>query len=216
MISFENVSKFYQTKRGEVRSLDGLSLQVKTGEFVAIRGPSGCGKTTLLLTAGAMLRPTSGRVTADGQDLGALSGCERARFRACKIGFVFQMFHLLPYLSVLENVLVAGGGAAGEVARAGELLDQLGLSGRMHHRPAELSTGERQRTAIARALLNQPKLILADEPTGNLDPENADEVFRHLQAFHRAGGTVVLVTHGTAADAFADRVVEMQAGAVKK
>ena len=215
MIHFQNVSKVYPTKQGAVKSLAGLNLEVKAGEFVAIRGPSGCGKTTLLLTAGGMLRPTAGRITVDGQDLGGLSGQERARFRARKIGFVFQMFHLLPYLSVMDNVLLAADSASDHVERARKLLDHLGLSARAHHRPSELSTGERQRTAIARALLNQPKLILADEPTGNLDPENAAEVFRHLQAFHRTGGTVVLVTHGTAADAYADRVVEMRSGSVK-
>ena len=216
MIRFENVCKIYPTKQGEVKSLDGLNLDVKSGEFVVVRGASGCGKTTLLLTAGGMLRPTAGRITVDGQDLGGLSGPERARFRARKIGFVFQMFHLLPYLSVMDNVLLAADSASDHVERAGKLLDHLGLSMRSRHRPSELSTGERQRTAIARALLNQPKLILADEPTGNLDPENAAEVFRHLRAFHRTGGTIILVTHGTAADAYVDRVVEMQSGSVKK
>ncbi|MBI2927565.1 MAG: ABC transporter ATP-binding protein [Verrucomicrobia bacterium] len=216
MVRFENVSKIYPTSRGAVKSLDALSLEVKAGEFIALRGPSGCGKTTLLLTAGGMLRPTSGRVTVDGQDLYALSSRERAQFRARKIGFVFQMFHLVPYLNAVENVLLAANPATKnpDRDRAARLLAQLGMTPRADHKPADLSTGERQRTAIARALLNEPKLILADEPTGNLDPENAAEVFRHLQEFHRAGGTVLVVTHGTTADAFADRVVEMRAGAV--
>ena len=218
MLRFENVTTIHATARGEVRSLDRLSLEVKAGEFVVLRGPSGCGKTTLLLTAGGMLRPTSGRVTVDGQDLYALSGRERNRFRGQHLGFVFQMFHLLPYLNVRENILLAAnanrGNASATRERARDLLKRLGLEPREQHPPAALSTGERQRTAIARALLNQPKLLLADEPTGNLDPGNAAEVFRQFQAFHGTGGTVLLVTHGAGADAHADRVLEMRAGSL--
>jgi ABC-type lipoprotein export system ATPase subunit len=254
MLAFENVTKIHRTARGEVRSLDGLNLEVKAGEFVVLRGPSGCGKTTLLLTAGGMLRPTSGRVTLDGRDLYSLSPGERNRLRAQAIGFVFQMFHLLPYLDVRENILLAarpaglevgvsrevaltpafsrptgegarrageglcgisgrGGAGVGAIGeRVEELLHLLGLKSREHHRPSALSTGERQRAAIARALFHRPRLILADEPTGNLDPANATEVFRLLKSFHQTGGTLVLVTHGTAADAFADRVIEMRGG----
>jgi ABC-type lipoprotein export system ATPase subunit len=218
MLCFENVTTLHATARGEVRSLDRLSLEVKSGEFVVLCGPSGCGKTTLLLTAGGMLRPTSGRVTVEGQDLYALSGRERNRFRGQHLGFVFQMFHLLPYLNVRENILLAAnanrGNASATRERARDLLKRLGLEPREQHAPAALSTGERQRTAIARALLNQPQLLLADEPTGNLDPGNAAEVFRQLQAFHRTGGTILLVTHGAGADAYADRVLEMRAGSL--
>ena len=216
MIRCEQLSKVYRAAQGEVRSLDEFNLEVKAGEFVCVRGPSGCGKTTLLLMIGGMLRPTSGRVTVDGQDLYALNIRERAQFRARKIGFVFQMFHLVPYLNVLENVLLASGpgrnGAAPDRAR--DLLTRLGLAQRERHRPAQLSAGERQRAAIARALLNEPRLILADEPTGNLDPDNAAEVFRHLSEFNRAGGTVVLVTHGCTGENYASRVIQMQAGRI--
>jgi len=218
MLRFENVTTLRATTRGEVRILDRLCLEVNPGEFVVLRGPSGCGKTTLLLTAGGMLRPTTGRVTVDDREIYALSGRERNRFRGRRIGFVFQMFHLLPYLNVRENILLAAntnrGDASATRERARELLKRLGLEPREHHRPAALSTGERQRTAIARALLNQPRLVLADEPTGNLDPDNAAEVFRQLQAFHGTGGTILLVTHGTGADAYADRVLEMRAGSL--
>ena len=217
MIRFEHVSKIHRNRRGTVQALDDVDLAVAPGEFVAIRGPSGCGKTTLLLGAGGMQRPSSGRITVNGQDLYALGPAERARFRAAHLGFVFQMFHLVPYLNVLENVLLAATAAAARantLERARRLLDRLGLAARLHHRPADLSTGERQRTAIARALLNQPRLLLADEPTGNLDPANAAEVFQHLADFHRAGGTLLVVTHGDAGVPLVDRVVEMRSGRI--
>jgi putative ABC transport system ATP-binding protein len=216
MIQLENLVKIYQTAQGPVRSLDGVNLAVKPGEFIVVHGRSGSGKTTLLLTIGGMLHPSAGRVTVDGQDVYAAGQRERAQFRARKIGFVFQMYHLVPYLHVLDNVLLAGTSEPGGVrlARARELLTQLGLETRWSHKPAELSAGERQRTAIARALLPQPKLVLADEPTGNLDPENGAEVFRHLAEYHRQGGTVIVATHGPAADQFADRIIELQAGSI--
>ncbi len=218
MIRFDSVSKIYPTRAGEVRSLDGVNLEIRAGEFVALRGPSGCGKTTMLLAAGGMLRPTSGRITVGDESLYSLGPAERARFRARNIGFVFQMFHLVPYLDVLDNVLLAAVPSGLAKAEAGKralgILDRLGLGPRLSHRPADLSTGERQRAAIARALLNQPRLLLADEPTGNLDPANEREVFIHLREFHRAGGTVVIVTHGNTANDYADRVVSMESGKV--
>jgi ABC-type lipoprotein export system ATPase subunit len=214
MISCQGLSKIYHTAQGEIHSLNGLNLEIQRGDFVCVRGPSGCGKTTLLHTLGGMLRPTRGSVRIAGDEIYALSSRERARFRAAKIGFVFQMFHLVPYLSVLDNVLLAANGKASVDSRkrATELLEQLGLTPRQHHTPAELSAGERQRTALARALLNRPELILADEPTGNLDPDNAKEVFDHLKTFQQSGGTLVVVTHGATAGDFAGRILEMRAG----
>lgn len=216
MIRCEGLSKIYHRGKEEIRSLVEFDLKVSAGEFVVIRGPSGCGKTTLLLMLGGMLRPTAGHTIVADQDLYSLDSTQRAQFRASTIGFVFQMFHLVPYLNVLENVLMAGNAIKPEASRvrARDLLKQFGLEHRMKHTPSELSAGERQRTAIARALLNSPKLILADEPTGNLDPENATEVFRHLSAFHKSGGTVIVVTHGNGADSFSNRVVRMQAGTI--
>ena len=217
MIRCDEVTKTFRKNGSEVTSLDRFTAEVAEGEFVAVRGPSGCGKTTLLLTLGGMQRPSAGSVQLGGRDLYALSPSERAGLRSSEIGFVFQMFHLVPYLDLLGNVLLAcPGKPSAEVRRrAGGLLDELGLAKRASHRPGELSAGERQRLAVARALLNRPKLILADEPTGNLDPENAAEVIRHLAEFHRGGGTVVLVTHGAAADAHADRTLRLEQGQLK-
>jgi ABC-type lipoprotein export system ATPase subunit len=217
MIRCDEVTKIFRKNGSEVTSLDRFTAEVAEGEFVAVRGPSGCGKTTLLLTLGGMQRPSAGSVQLGGRDLYALSPAERAGLRSSEIGFVFQMFHLVPYLDLLGNVLLAcPGKPSAEVRRrAGGLLDELGLADRASHRPGELSAGERQRLAVARALLNRPKLILADEPTGNLDPENAAEVIRHLAEFHRGGGTVVLVTHGASADAHADRTLRLEQGRLK-
>ena len=216
MLRFENVSKIYRTRRGEVKALDEISLAVQKGEFVVVRGPSGSGKTTLLLTAGGMLRPTRGQAVVNGTDIYAMSDRERAKFRAEHLGFVFQMFHLVPYLSVVENALLAtnaGPSRAGR-AEARVLLKRLHLSEREHHKPSELSAGERQRTAIARAMLNRPKIILADEPTGNLDPDNAAEVIGYLAEFHRDGGTVIVITPGKVADTHADRIIHLREGRI--
>ena len=214
MIRCDEVTKIFRKNGSEVTSLDRFTADIGAGEFVAVRGPSGSGKTTLLLTLGGMQRPSAGLVLFSGRDLYGLSPADRARLRSAEIGFVFQMFYLVPYLDLMGNVLLASPGKPGPAVRqrAGELLDKLGLAERVSHRPGELSTGERQRLAVARALLNRPKLILADEPTGNLDPENAAEVVRHLAEFHQAGGTVVLVTHGTAADTHAARFLRLRQG----
>ncbi len=214
MLILQDLTKTYRTRAGEVKALDGVSLQIDKGEFVAVCGPSGSGKTTLLMMIAAMLRPSGGTVRFDEGDVYEMTGPARARFRAEKIGFVFQMFHLVQYLNVLENVLLAAAVVRGRdgKAQAAELLQRLGLQHRLGHRPSELSAGEKQRTAIARALLNQPKLILADEPTGNLDPENARCVLQHLQGFQKEGGTVIVATHGPAAQEFATRTINLREG----
>ena len=218
MVHPQQITKVFRTRGRQITALDDVSLDIQQGQFVVIRGPSGSGKTTLLLVLGGMLRPTRGQVIVDGRDIYAMSGRARAEFRARTIGFVFQMFHLVPYLSVLENVvLAAGAGGNGATrAEARQLLKHLRLADREHHRPSELSAGERQRTAIARALLNRPKLLLADEPTGNLDPENAADVIEALAMFHHRGGTVVVVTHGIAADRHADRIVCLRDGRIEE
>jgi putative ABC transport system ATP-binding protein len=205
MIACKQVTKRF----GAVTALAPFDLEVTAGEFIAIKGASGSGKTTLLLTLGGMLRPSDGTVSFDGEDLYSQSSTARAEYRATEVGFVFQMFHLVPYLGVEENVRLAMRNGA-MTQRPRELLEQFGLGHRLTHTPGELSAGERQRVALARALVNEPRLILADEPTGNLDPENDRQVFEHLSEFHRAGGTVIVVTHGSTADEFADRIVNLE------
>ncbi|QDU98000.1 ABC transporter ATP-binding protein [Lignipirellula cremea] len=212
MITFESVSKVYQTPQGEVRALDNVSLSISAGEFIAVRGHSGCGKSTLLSLAGGLSTPTTGQVHVAGQNLTAMSSSQRAALRATHIGFVFQMFHLLPYLSVLDNVLVAADNAPAAKQEALALLERFGMADRLQHRPAELSAGERQRTAMARALLHHPQLLLADEPTGNLDPQNAVGVLDLIAEFHQQGGTVLLVTHDETAAGYAQQTLELRAG----
>jgi len=214
VIQVTDVSKVYPGRGGQVRALDGLTLTVQQGDFVAVRGPSGSGKSTLLLSIGGMNHPSSGQVRVDGVDVYGLSGRDRARFRARNVGFVFQMFHLVPYLSVLENVLLPSGLAQIDEPRerALELLDRFRMSARAHHKPGELSTGERQRTAVARALINRPWLVLADEPTGNLDPETGAQILGYLSEFSQAGGTVVVVTHEPWVEEYATRTVQIREG----
>ena len=212
-IEVSGLRKVYAGRGGEVRALAGVDLTLRPGTFTTVRGPSGCGKTTLLLALGGMLRPTSGNVRVGGHDLYAMSRTERARVRAEQIGLVFQLFHLVPYLDVRENVLLGAHGL--DVQETLEpLLVQLGIADRARHRPSELSAGERQRVALARALAAAPAVILADEPTGNLDPDTGAEVIRHLAAFRDGGGTVVMVTHGSDGDAVADRTVRVAAGRI--
>ncbi|MCD6287625.1 MAG: ABC transporter ATP-binding protein [Candidatus Hydrogenedentes bacterium] len=215
MLVLENVEKVYGGDNGAVRALDGVSLTAGAGDFVAVWGPSGCGKTTLLLTAGGLLKPTAGRIIVNGKDLYGVSSDVRASVRASTIGFVFQQFYLVPYLTVLDNVLapsLATSSSANMRDRAIELIERFGLGHRRDSRPATLSTGERQRTALARALLNNPQIIMADEPTGNLDPTNGETVLRHLADFASGGGTVMLVTHDQQAANYATRMVNMDAG----
>ena len=197
MLTTESISKFYQRPEGKINALEKVSFDLAAGEFITVQGKNGAGKTTILLTVGGLLVPDEGRVVVAGQDLYALTPEARARFRGATIGFVFQEFHLIPYLSVMENVLTPSLAmpAADAPERARELIGRFDLLDRIHHFPAELSTGERQRTALARALLNRPKLLLADEPTGNLDRENAAVILRYLAEFAEAGGAVLLVTH---------------------
>jgi putative ABC transport system ATP-binding protein len=218
LLELRNVSQVFRKRSRPVKALDDVTLQVRAGEFIVVRGPSGSGKTTLLLIVGGMLRPSGGQVLLNGSDIYGMNGRRRAAFRAENTGFVFQMFHLVPYLSLLENVELPAGARPRSAGwgRADELLGQIGLGHRRLHRPSELSAGERQRAAVARAMLNQPRLILADEPTGNLDPENAAEVIRMLADFHRSGGTVILVTHGTAADAHAGRIIHLREGRIEQ
>lgn len=218
MIHMEQIRKTYAGKPTPVHAIRDVSLDLDTGEFVAVQGPSGCGKSTLLLTAGGLLKPDSGKVLIADQNSYSLNSNERAAFRARNIGFVFQQFHLVPYLTVLENVLspaIAVAQPAGDIRqRAEQLVEHFGLSDRRNHIPGELSSGERQRTALARALLNQPQLLLADEPTGNLDGESAEAVLGYLKEFAESGGAVLLVTHDNRAEKFVQRTIHLRDGQI--
>ncbi len=216
MIHLEGIGKTYRTPGAAIDALVGVNLEIPAGQFAVVRGPSGCGKTTLLSLIGGLATPTVGRVRVKGEDLGPMSPERRAAFRAHHIGFVFQTFHLLPYLSVWRNVALAAipGEAASAADRARDLLARFRLEHRLEHRPGELSTGECQRVAIARALLNRPSLLLADEPTGNLDSENASAVLDLIAGFHREGGTVVLVTHEEWITRQAQRVILLREGRI--
>ena len=217
MLSVRNLSKSYPRRRGSVQALDDVSLDVGAGELVVVHGPSGCGKTTLLLAAGGLLAPDAGEVNVNGQSPYQVGPDARAAFRATTIGFVFQQFHLVPYLSALDNVraacLAAGSSDAGDSAR--QLIERFGLAGRADHLPGQLSTGERQRTALARAMINHPKLILADEPTGNLDEDNGRVVLDSLAEFAAAGGAVLLVSHDAAVSRHAWRIARLDNGRIR-
>ena len=214
MLSATHISKTYRVGDKLVQALDDVSVQVDAGQFVTVKGPSGCGKTTLLLAAGALMAPDAGTVEVGGQDPYRLAPNPRAAFRAGNIGFVFQQFHLVPYLSVLDNVLTPSLARPrpGARDRAAALVARFGLSDRAGHLPGQLSTGERQRAALARAMLNEPKLILADEPTGNLDEVNAHGVLEALAEFASAGGAVLLVTHDEKVAQYAHRAVHLNQG----
>jgi ABC-type lipoprotein export system ATPase subunit len=203
----------------QVHALQGISLSIGPGEFVAIVGKSGSGKSTFMNILGCLDRPSQGSYLLDGQDVAALSADERAELRGEKIGFVFQAFNLIPRTSALENVelplIYSGVSRAEQTRRARESLDKLGLRERADHHPSELSGGEQQRVAIARALVNRPKLLLADEPTGNLDSRTSLEIMGILEQLNRGEGlTVVLVTHEADIAAFADRVLTFRDGEV--
>ena len=215
MLRVEHLTKTYQTSHGPLNALSEAAFEVHPGDFLVVKGASGSGKSTLLLMLGGMLRPTQGRVLFNDTDVYALGACGRAAFRANTVGFVFQMFHLAPYFNAVDNVLLAArNGSRAEDARA--LLDELGVGGRAGHRPAELSAGERQRVAVARALINRPALVLADEPTGNLDPENAAVVMGHLAEYRGDHAAVIVVTHGEDADSHATRMLRLRAGRLEE
>ncbi len=209
LVQLEQLTKEF----GTVSALADVSFTVDAGEWIAIMGPSGSGKTTLINILGGLEMPTSGRVRVDGTDVGALDERQLTRYRAEKIGFVFQQFHLVPYLTTLENVMLAQYfHSITNEAEAAAALRRVGLGDRMAHLPAQLSGGEQQRVAIARALINQPKLILADEPTGNLDEANEQIIVNLLRELHAAGHTILVVTHDPMIGRLADRRIELAHG----
>jgi putative ABC transport system ATP-binding protein len=217
MLEVKNLSKVFRGPNGVLNAVDNVSLQVKTGEFLAVQGPSGSGKTTLLLSIGGLESPDKGTVIVEGKNLYRMGSNARARFRAANIGFVFQQFYLIPYLNVMDNILAPSIALPHSEAskRAEELIEKFKLTDRSSHKPSQLSTGERQRTAMARALLNNPKLLLADEPTGNLDGENTGIILSFLSEFAKSGNMVLMVTHSEEATAYADRAIHLKKGKVQ-
>jgi len=212
----DDVHRVFQKGRQSVRAVDGVTLAVEEGEFVAIMGPSGSGKSTLLHLIGALDTPTSGLVEIDGQDLRTLSDLELSRLRNRIAGFVFQRYNLIPDLTAQANVELpmryARKSKTETAARAARLLEMVGLSSRAQHYPAELSGGEEQRVAIARALANKPRLLLADEPTGNVDSSTKDQLMTMLRQLNKDGMTILLVTHDRSVAAYAQRVVCLEDG----
>ncbi|HEV2289056.1 MAG TPA: ATP-binding cassette domain-containing protein [Candidatus Acidoferrales bacterium] len=198
---------------GDVRALDDISFTIESGEWIAIMGPSGSGKTTLINILGGLDTPTEGRAVVDTVDVGRLDEAALTRFRSEKIGFVFQQFHLVPYLTAVENVMLAQYfHSTTDETEAAEALRRVGLGERLAHLPSQLSGGEQQRVAVARALINHPKLILADEPTGNLDETNEETVIRLLRDLHSEGHTILMVTHDPSIGGLADRRIELAHG----
>ena len=211
MFELHDISRSWNNGDQKIQAVNRCSLQLNPGESLAIQGPSGSGKSTLLLISGGLLKPDAGDVRIDDRNLYELTPNQRSEFRATHLGFVFQQFHLIPYLNVLDNVCAPSMTVPlpDGKDRAIELLNQLGMSDRKYHRPGQLSVGEKQRTALARALLLEPKVILADEPTGNLDRQNTDNVMSTLNQFTESGGVLLLVTHDDHAASYAHRILHM-------
>lgn len=219
ILKTEDLTKIYKIGKMEVPALRGVSLEIETGEFVAIMGPSGCGKSTLLHLLGGLLSPTSGRILIAGEDLSKVSDAQRTDIRRRKIGFVFQRFNLFPTLTAEGNLKLAEkihSGNGGNPERRREVLRLLKLENKMHHKPLELSGGEQQRVALARAIVNNPAIILADEPTGNLDSENSQivlEMFRELN--EKFNQTIIMITHNPEAAAVCSRIIRMRDGRIE-
>jgi putative ABC transport system ATP-binding protein len=218
IIQSENVTKLYRIGKVDVEALRGVSLAVDKGEFVSIVGPSGSGKSTLFYILGGLTHATSGRVLIDGADFARLSDAQRTAMRKSKIGFVFQKFNLLPTLSARDNIEIAraiSGRNGGNPQFFEQVTQMLGIAGRLDHRPAEMSGGEQQRVALARALINRPAIVLADEPTGNLDSANSEVVLKMLrEANQKFGQTVLMITHNPEAAVIGDRIIHMRDGHV--
>jgi len=218
MISLTDIEKTYLMGQSRVRALDGVSLQIARGEYLAIMGPSGSGKSTLMNIIGCLDSPTSGSYRLNDREIARMEDDELARIRNREIGFIFQTFNLLSRAEAVRNVelplIYSGLPKQERQARAGKALEMVGLAGRIHHRPNEMSGGERQRVAIARAMVNRPSLLLADEPTGNLDSKTGEEIMALIAGLHATGNTIILVTHEEDLASKAPRVVRVRDGAI--
>jgi len=220
VIDINSLTKIYQTGKTDFKALNNVTLKIRKGDFVAIMGPSGSGKSTLMNIIGCLDRPTSGTVIIDGENISIVRDNELAEIRGRKIGFIFQKFNLIPTMTALKNIALPmvflGGTKADRDQRAAELLGKVGLTNWATHRPSELSGGQQQRIAIARALSNNPSIILADEPTGNLDTRTGEQIMELLVALNKEGKTILLVTHAIALKRFANRVINMLDGEVSE
>ena len=216
IVKADNLEKVYRVGRLDVPALRGVSLAVQEGEFIAVMGPSGCGKSTMLHLLGGLLSPTKGRIVIDGEELTAATDAKRTDIRRRKIGFVFQRFNLFPTLTAEGNLRLAErihGNGAGDADRRREILRMLRLEDKMHHKPLELSGGEQQRVALARAVVNRPAIVLADEPTGNLDSESSEIVLKMFRELNdRFNQTIIMITHNPEAAAACQRIIQMRDG----
>jgi len=220
ILQTENLTKTYKIGKVETHALRGVSLDIKAGEFVAVMGQSGCGKSTLLHLLGGLLSPTSGKIVIDGEDISEITDAKRTDIRRRKIGFVFQRFNLFPTLTAEGNLKLAEkihSGNGGNPERRLEVLRLLKLESRMHHKPLEMSGGEQQRVALARAVINRPAIILADEPTGNLDSENSEIVLNMFRELNdKFGQTIIMITHNPEAAAVCSRNIQMRDGQIEE
>jgi putative ABC transport system ATP-binding protein len=218
VIEIDSLTKIYKTGKTEFKALNNVSLRIRKGDFVAIMGPSGSGKSTLMNIIGCLDRPTAGRIMLDGENISTLSDNELAVIRGKKVGFIFQKFNLIAAMNALKNVslpMVFVGASRGDRdRRAGDLLEKVGLTNWATHKPTELSGGQQQRVAIARALCNNPSIIFADEPTGNLDTKTGEQIMELLVTLNKEGKTILLVTHAISLKRFANRVINMLDGEV--
>jgi putative ABC transport system ATP-binding protein len=217
MLSAKNITKSFKHKHGKVTALDNAFFEIKKGEFLAVTGPSGSGKSTLLLALGGMSAPDGGDILWEDSSVYKWDRRKRAAWRGQNTGFLFQTFNLIPYLTIYENIELAAdlsGGAAVERNGVPEMIEKMNLTHRTHHLPGELSVGEQQRAALARALIKNPKIVFADEPTGNLDPENAAQILVLLKEISRQGGAVVVVTHDPRVSETADRIIRIVNGKI--
>lgn len=216
VLQLKNVWKLYAMGEAPVKALRGLDLEIRAGEFVALMGPSGSGKSTLMHLLGALDQPSEGEVRFENEEISRLDENQLAELRGRKVGFIFQTFNLVPTLTALENVelpmIFQNVSRANRRSRAQTLLERVSLGERLHHQPSQLSGGEQQRVAIARALANHPEIILADEPTGNLDTESGEKILRLLKDLNAEGKTIVLVTHNPEAAAYASRIIRLKDG----
>ena len=214
MIKIQHITKIFHSKEKDVIALDKVNLEIEKGEFVLIKGPSGCGKSTLLFTMGGMLKPSSGEILFNGRNLYQLPAKELLYYRARQMGFVYQSYYLIPYLNILENILLVNKTGKAVVTREDvtAMAEQFNLKEQLLHQPSELSVGEKQRAALMRALVYKPQLLIADEPTGNLDPENSAIIMQHFKDFQRTGGTIVMASHNNDADCLATKFVRMKEG----